>query len=84
MSELAIWVYIIRGENGLHYTGMTKDLDRRIREHRNGASKSTRRYGKIEILWVQVYASRKIAREMEVLIKKKGAARFIKTYGGKQ
>lgn len=82
--EEIIWVYILRGENGLHYTGITKDLARRMKEHRSGTSRSTRKYGEIEVIWTNGFRGRKEARAMEILIKKKGAARFIKTYGGKQ
>jgi putative endonuclease len=31
------FVYLIEAENGFLYTGITKDPDRRIREHREGA-----------------------------------------------
>ncbi len=80
--EETVWVYIIKGENGRHYTGITNDLDRRIREHRGGQSRSTRKYGKIDIVWIQGYESREEARKIEVKIKSQGAGRWLKTYGG--
>lgn len=82
--EEIIWVYVIRGSNGKYYTGMTKDLARRMKEHRSGTSTSTRSYGEIEVIWTKAFKGRMEARAMEVLIKKKGAARFIKTYGGQR
>ena len=78
-----VWVYIIKGENGMHYTGMTNDPVRRMMEHRNGQSRSTRWYGELTVEWMKGYIGRAEAREMEVLIKKKGARQFLKTYGDK-
>lgn len=76
-----IWVYIIRGENGKHYTGITNHIIRRLKEHRSGSSRSTRQYGVIELIWTHTVNDRKKARELEVLIKRKGAAKFIESFG---
>ena len=76
-----IWVYILRGENGKYYTGITNDIARRLKEHRNGGSRSTRQYGAIELIWTKTVSERKQARELEVLIKRKGARRFIERFG---
>ena len=81
VSEVIIWLYIIRGEQGRYYTGITNDIDRRLKEHRSGASKSTVRYGEIELVWTKTFRDRKEARDWEVMIKKKGAKRWLKTYG---
>lgn len=75
------WIYILRMDNGNYYTGITNDLDRRVREHRNGGSKSTRRYLPVEIVWIKIVESREEARKLEVKIKSRGARRFLKTYG---
>ncbi len=80
MGELIIWLYIIRGEHGRYYTGITNDIERRLKEHRSGASRSTVRYGVIELVWSKTFRDRKEAREWEVRIKKKGAGRWLKTY----
>lgn len=79
--EAIIWVYILRGENGKYYTGITNDIARRLKEHRGGSSRSTKQYGAIELIWIHTVEGRKQARELEVLIKRKGAARFIEKYG---
>ncbi len=75
------WVYILRMKNGKYYTGITNDLDRRVTEHKQGRSKSTRRYLPVEIMWVRICNSREAARKLEVKIKSRGARRFLKTYG---
>ncbi|MEE8153289.1 MAG: GIY-YIG nuclease family protein [candidate division NC10 bacterium] len=79
MEEI-IWLYVIKGSNGMYYTGITNDIGRRLKEHRSGVSRSTRRYGVIELIWTKVFRERKEAREWEVSIKRKGAGRWLKTY----
>jgi predicted GIY-YIG superfamily endonuclease len=39
------WIYVLRGTSGRHYIGSTADLERRIQQHRNGQTHSTRRLG---------------------------------------
>ena len=39
------WVYILRGASGRFYIGSTTDLNRRLEQHRNGQTYSTRRLG---------------------------------------
>ena len=77
-----VYVYILKGENGKHYTGITSDPVRRMTEHRNGHSRSTKYYGELDIEWMKGYSDRERAREIEVMIKKKGAGQFLRTYGG--
>jgi putative endonuclease len=36
MSEARWWVYMIRTQGGRFYTGITTDIERRFREHRDG------------------------------------------------
>ena len=78
--EVIIWLYIIRGSNGMYYTGITNDIGRRLKEHRGGGSRSTRRYGVIELIWTKTFRDRKEARQWEVRVKQKGAKRWLKTY----
>jgi len=39
------WVYILRGSTGRHYIGSTTDLARRLEQHRQGHTHTTRRLG---------------------------------------
>jgi len=75
------WVYILRLSNGTYYTGLTNDLNRRMKEHRTGGSKSTRKHLPAELVWIRLRETRIEARELEVKIKRRGARRFMKTYG---
>ena len=36
MNRTDWWVYVIRAANGALYTGITTDLERRLKEHRAG------------------------------------------------
>ncbi len=72
-----ISVYVLNLSNGKYYTGMTGDLIRRMREHENGGSKSTRYYRPVELIFVARANSRRLARELEVRIKRRGAGRWL-------
>jgi len=39
------YVYILRGDSGRHYIGITNDLEARLYQHRNGHTHTTRRLG---------------------------------------
>ncbi|MGA9778928.1 MAG: GIY-YIG nuclease family protein [Verrucomicrobiia bacterium] len=39
------WVYMLRGSSGRYYIGSTTDLNRRLEQHRQGHTYSTRRLG---------------------------------------
>lgn len=82
--DAIIWIYIIRGANGKYYTGITNHIIRRLKEHRSGSSRSTRRYGAIKLVWTHTVGERKQARELEILIKRKGAGKFIEKFGMKK
>ncbi len=82
-EEAVIWLYILRSDQGVYYTGITNDLGRRMKEHRIGASRSTKRYRNIELVWIKVFEDRSEARRWEVKVKQKGAGRWLKTYADK-
>jgi putative endonuclease len=73
------WVYMIECSNGAYYTGYTKDILRRYREHRRGTAncRYTRVWPPVRIAqcW-RVYDSRGTAIKIESLIK--GRPRKVK------
>ena len=75
-----VYTYILEMKEGRHYTGITKDIARRLDEHRKGQSKSTKDHRPVRIIYLNMSESRKKARELEVKIKRSGARRFMKTY----
>jgi len=72
-----IYVYILRLDGARYYTGLTKDIARRITEHRTGQSKSTKKYTEIELIYIHAFNNRISARMLEKKIKNRGAYRFM-------
>ncbi len=72
-----ISVYVLYLSNRTYYTGMTGNLFRRMREHDNGQSRSTRLFLPLELIFVARANSRRLARELEVRIKRRGAERWL-------
>lgn len=71
-------VYILRSlKNGRHYTGISIDIDRRLNEHNKGSAKSTRPHVPYERIWNSDFMSQSDALKLEILIKKKGAAKYL-------
>ncbi len=69
MSE-ACYVYIIECGDGTFYTGQTNDVERRLREHRNGTgARYTRGRGPLTLRYVEECADRSSAMSREYEIK---------------
>ena len=69
---MKLWyVYILRCADGTLYTGMTDDLDRRIRQHNSGkGAKYTRGRGPVVLVYQEVCAAKGEALKRENAIKK--------------
>ena len=63
-------VYILKTRNNHYYNGSTNDLERRIREHNLGKTKSLKNLLPIELVFFQSYSSLKLARKVEIKLKK--------------
>lgn len=63
-------VYILKSELGKYYVGSTSDLERRLEQHKNGYTPSTRRMGNLKLVFSQEYENLKDARNIEFNIKK--------------
>ena len=65
-------VYMLRGTSGRYYIGSTTDLDRRLKQHRQGSTYSTRRLGStLELAAYLELATLSEARAMEREMKRK-------------
>lgn len=72
-----IFVYILRSYNGIHYTGITKDIVRRFQEHNTGKSKSTKNLKPLSIVYLNLCYDYKNAHALELHIKNRSAKIFL-------
>jgi predicted GIY-YIG superfamily endonuclease len=64
------FVYVLRCVDGSLYTGITKDVDRRCRQHNDGtASRYTRGRRPTALVYRETHASRSLALKREAAIK---------------
>lgn len=64
------FVYILQNESERFYIGSTNDIERRIRQHCNGHTQTTRNMGQFKVVLVQEYESLELARIIEKKLKK--------------
>ena len=63
-------IYILRGKKDQYlYTGLTKNLRRRLREHNTGRVKPTKAHTPLEVVYVEKFKTRKEARFREKFFK---------------
>jgi putative endonuclease len=78
MSQVV--VYALRFHDGALYVGITKDLQRRTREHERRQSPSTRKLtGSFEIIYQRAFASYSEARSHEKYLKSGGGRKFLES-----
>jgi len=64
------YVYILRSEkSGQHYVGSTGDLKRRLREHQDGHSASTRSLRPLRLEAYIAVREERVARDLEAYLK---------------
>ncbi len=66
------YVYIVRCNDGTLYTGITNDLDRRVKEHNsaNGGAKYTRSRRPVKLVYSEFAEDRSEAAKREYQIKR--------------
>ncbi len=64
------FVYILQNEKGKYYIGSTVDLKDRMDHHMGGYTPSTKRFGKLKLVFSQQYKTLKEVRSIEMKIKK--------------
>jgi len=79
------FVYVLKSStDGKFYIGCSDDVERRIKEHNSGYTRSTKGRGPFVLLGQKGYDSRKEALEAEKWLKRqkdrKAIIRFLKTY----
>ena len=64
-----IILYVLKGENGKRYVGITNDLARRLKEHLANRSKGSQVLGEFVVLHTEEFADHKSARIREKFLK---------------
>ena len=74
------YVYAIESlMDGRIYVGMTTDLDRRLKEHNGGKTRSTKAYRPWKVLFTEECESRISARSREKFLKGCSGKEFLKS-----
>ena len=63
-------VYVLKSSSkNFRYVGMTNNLERKLKEHVSGYSKTTKRFLPVEFIYKEEYKTRTEAREREKYLK---------------
>ncbi|MBU4446134.1 GIY-YIG nuclease family protein [bacterium] len=71
-------MYIIKSEEGLIYTGITKDLEKRLQEHNYGRSYYTKRGSNWKVIYSERYDSSDQARKREKYFNNNAGKEWLK------
>ena len=66
---LLITVYVLKGDTGKRYIGITNDLSRRLNEHRSGHSKAGQIIGSFGVIHTDTFADHNSSRLREKFLK---------------
>ena len=78
-SRMYFFAYVVRSKNRPYvYKGHCKDLEKRIREHNNGMTKSLRPFIPVELVYHERFDSLKDAINREKYFKTAAGRRFLK------
>jgi len=64
-----VTLYVLKGEIGKRYVGITNDLSRRLTEHRSRKSKATQILGKFDLIFTESFPDYNSARIREKFLK---------------
>ena len=72
------YVYVLINEKGKIYIGQTKDINKRLNDHKRGWSKYTKKKGNWELLFTEEYSTRTEAIKRERYLKSGVGRKYIK------
>ena len=74
------YVYVLKSQKlDKFYTGMTKDLVRRLKEHNSGKTKSNKAFIPWDIIYTEEFDSEEEALKREKYLKSGSGREFLKT-----
>ncbi|MEK7570560.1 MAG: GIY-YIG nuclease family protein [Patescibacteria group bacterium] len=68
------YVYLLKDAQGRNYIGSTNNLQRRLAEHAQGQTQTTRHMDKPELVYYEAYNNEALARVREQKLKAYGSA----------
>ncbi|MCX6765431.1 MAG: GIY-YIG nuclease family protein [Candidatus Moranbacteria bacterium] len=71
-------VYVLQDKEGKFYKGVTNNIKRRLYEHKQGKTKTTRKMDELKIVYTEKYKNFKEVRRREVYFKTAAGRRFLK------
>jgi putative endonuclease len=71
-------VYVLKSAEGKFYKGMTNNLQRRLREHVAGGTRTTRKMSGLSVVYTEKYVTFDRARDRELYLKSAAGRRFLK------
>ena len=71
-------VYVLRDNNNHYYKGMTNNINRRLREHKIGKTKTTKKMNGLKLVYSEEYNTRIEARKKEKYFKSAAGRKFLK------
>lgn len=74
-------VYILRDSSKKLYKGFTKDLEKRLKDHKYGRTKTTKSMKDLRVVYIEKYDSLNEAINRERYLKTASGRRFIKNLG---
>ena len=73
------YVYILKSlKDGKKYIGSTTDFERRLREHNSGGCSSTKHRKPFELVHIEEFNDKKVARKREYFFKSGKGREYIK------
>ena len=72
------YVYVLINEKGKIYIGQTKDINKRLNDHKRGWSKYTRNKGNWQLLFTEEYSTRTEVIKRERYLKSGVGRKYIK------
>ncbi len=71
-------VYVLKDDQNKLYKGFTNNLDRRLKEHISGHTKTTSRMSGLRVVYKEQYDTALEARKRELYFKSAAGRRFLK------
>lgn len=75
-------VYVLRSDDGKLYKGMTKDLHKRLFDHKSKHTRTTARMHSLIVVYTEQFDSFEEARKRELYFKSAAGRRFLKQHIG--